>query len=108
MTRAYSSDLRERVIGAVAGGLSARSVSKIFAVSTSSAETPMTAANDLARLGVGRLADQAAACARVRPNNPIKKYEVHCDCASAAFKPDRCRGRGYYGRSKTCSMAARV
>jgi transposase len=37
MTRAYSSDLRERVIGAVAGGLSARSVSKIFAVSTSSA-----------------------------------------------------------------------
>jgi hypothetical protein len=28
MTRAYSSDLRERVIGAVAGGLSARSVSK--------------------------------------------------------------------------------
>jgi transposase-like protein len=37
MTRAYSSDLRERVIGAVAGGLSARSVSKIFAVSASSA-----------------------------------------------------------------------
>jgi hypothetical protein len=35
MTRAYSSDLRERVIGAVAGGLSARSVSKIFAVSAS-------------------------------------------------------------------------
>jgi hypothetical protein len=33
MTRAYSSDLRERVIGAV--GLSARSVSKIFAVSAS-------------------------------------------------------------------------
>src|SRR5450756_368051 len=31
------SDLRERVIGAVAGGLSARSVSKIFAVSASSA-----------------------------------------------------------------------
>ena len=26
MTRAYSSDLRERVIGAVAGGFSARSV----------------------------------------------------------------------------------
>ncbi len=37
MTRAYTSDLRERVIGAVAGGLSARSVSKIFAVSASSA-----------------------------------------------------------------------
>src|ERR1039457_6074436 len=37
MTRAYSSDLRERVIGAVAGGLSARFVSKIFAVSASSA-----------------------------------------------------------------------
>ena len=37
MTRAYSSDLRERVIGAVADGLSARSVSKIFAVSASSA-----------------------------------------------------------------------
>jgi transposase len=37
MTRAYSSDLRERVIGAVVGGLSARSVSKIFAVSASSA-----------------------------------------------------------------------
>jgi transposase len=37
MTRAYSSDLRERVIGAVAGGLSARSVSKIFVVSASSA-----------------------------------------------------------------------
>ena len=37
MTRAYSSDLRERVIGAVAGGLSARSVAKVFAVSASSA-----------------------------------------------------------------------
>jgi transposase len=36
MTRAYSSDLRERVIGAVAGGLSARSVAKVFAVSASS------------------------------------------------------------------------
>jgi hypothetical protein len=35
MTPAYSSDLRERMIGAVAGGLSARSVSKIFAVSAS-------------------------------------------------------------------------
>jgi transposase len=31
------SDLRERVIGAVAGGLSARSVAKVFAVSASSA-----------------------------------------------------------------------
>jgi transposase len=28
MTRAYSADLRERVIGSVAGGLSARSVAK--------------------------------------------------------------------------------
>ena len=37
MTRAYSSDLRARVIGAVAGGLSARSVAKVFAVSASSA-----------------------------------------------------------------------
>ena len=37
MTRAYSSDLRQRVIGAVAGGLSARSVAKVFAVSASSA-----------------------------------------------------------------------
>lgn len=37
MTRAYSSDLRERVIGAVAGGVSARSVAKVFAVSASSA-----------------------------------------------------------------------
>jgi transposase len=37
MTRAYSSDLRERVICAVAGGLSARSVAKVFAVSASSA-----------------------------------------------------------------------
>ena len=35
MTRAYSSDLRERVICAVAGGLSARSVAKVFAVSAS-------------------------------------------------------------------------
>lgn len=37
MTRAYSPDLRERVIGAVAGGLSARSVAKVFRVSASSA-----------------------------------------------------------------------
>jgi len=37
MTRAYSEDLRERVIGAVAGGLSARSTAKVFAVSASSA-----------------------------------------------------------------------
>ncbi|GEC17308.1 IS630 transposase-related protein [Nitrobacter winogradskyi] len=37
MTRAYSSDLRERVIGAVAGGLSATSVAKVFSVSASSA-----------------------------------------------------------------------
>jgi len=37
MTRAYSADLRERVIGSVAGGLSARSVAKVFAVSASSA-----------------------------------------------------------------------
>lgn len=37
MSRAYSSDLRERVIAAVAGGLSARSVAKVFAVSASSA-----------------------------------------------------------------------
>ena len=37
MTRAYSCDLRERVIGAVAGGVSARSVAKVFAVSASSA-----------------------------------------------------------------------
>lgn len=37
MTRAYSSDLRQRVIGAVVGGLSARSVAKVFAVSASSA-----------------------------------------------------------------------
>ncbi len=37
MTRAYSSDLRQRVIGAVASGLSARSVAKVFAVSASSA-----------------------------------------------------------------------
>lgn len=37
MTRAYSSDLRERVSGAVAGGLSATSVAKVFSVSASSA-----------------------------------------------------------------------
>lgn len=37
MTRAYSSDLRERVIDAVAGGLSATSVAKVFSVSASSA-----------------------------------------------------------------------
>ncbi len=37
MTRAYSSDLRERVIGAVLGGLSATSVAKVFSVSASSA-----------------------------------------------------------------------
>ena len=37
MTRAYSADLRERVIGSVTGGLSARSVAKVFAVSASSA-----------------------------------------------------------------------
>ena len=37
MRRAYSSDLRERVIEAVVGGLSARSVAKVFAVSASSA-----------------------------------------------------------------------
>jgi transposase len=37
MTRAYSSNLRERVIGAVAGGLSATSVAKVFSVSASSA-----------------------------------------------------------------------
>ena len=37
MTRAYSADLRERVIGSVAGGLSARSVAKVFPVSASSA-----------------------------------------------------------------------
>lgn len=37
MTRAYSSDLRERVIGAVAGGLSATSAAKVFSVSASSA-----------------------------------------------------------------------
>lgn len=37
MSRAYSSDLRERVIAAVAGDLSARSVAKVFAVSASSA-----------------------------------------------------------------------
>lgn len=37
MSRAYSSDLRERVIGAVVGGLSARTVAKVFAVSASSA-----------------------------------------------------------------------
>lgn len=37
MTRAYSSDLRERVICAVAGGLSARSAAKVFSVSASSA-----------------------------------------------------------------------
>lgn len=37
MTRAYSSDLRERVIGAVAGGLSATSVAMVCSVSASSA-----------------------------------------------------------------------
>lgn len=37
MTRTYSSDLRERVIGAVAGDRSAHSVVKVFAVSASSA-----------------------------------------------------------------------
>ncbi len=37
MTRAYSSDLRERVIGAVAGGLSATSAAKVFSMSASSA-----------------------------------------------------------------------
>lgn len=37
MTWAYSSDLRERVIGAVASGLSATSAAKVFSVSASSA-----------------------------------------------------------------------
>jgi transposase len=37
MTRAYSSDLRQRVIGAVAGGVSATSAAKVFSVSASSA-----------------------------------------------------------------------
>jgi transposase len=37
MTRAYSEGLREREIRAVAGGLSARSTAKVFAVRASSA-----------------------------------------------------------------------
>jgi transposase len=37
MTKAYSSDLRQRVIGAVAGGVSATSAAKVFSVSASSA-----------------------------------------------------------------------
>lgn len=37
MSRAYSSDLRERVIGAVSGGVSATSAAKVFSVSASSA-----------------------------------------------------------------------
>ncbi len=37
MTRAYSSDLRQRVIGAVTGGVSATSAAKVFSVSASSA-----------------------------------------------------------------------
>ena len=37
MTRAYSSDLRQRVIGAVSGGISATSTAKVFSVSASSA-----------------------------------------------------------------------
>ena len=37
MTRAYSADLRERVIRTVAGGLSARATAKVFVVSVSSA-----------------------------------------------------------------------
>lgn len=37
MTKAYSSDLRERVIGSVAGGVSATSAAKVFSVSASSA-----------------------------------------------------------------------
>lgn len=37
MTKFYSADLRERVIKAVLGGLSARSVARVFSVSESSA-----------------------------------------------------------------------
>jgi transposase len=37
MTKAYSSDLRERVSGAVTGGVSATSAAKVFSVSASSA-----------------------------------------------------------------------
>ena len=37
MARAYSSDLRQRVIGAVAGGVSATSAARVFSVSASSA-----------------------------------------------------------------------
>ncbi|MBO0757811.1 MAG: helix-turn-helix domain-containing protein, partial [Bradyrhizobiaceae bacterium] len=36
MARAYSLDLRERVVGAVIGGQSCRSVAKTFGVSVSS------------------------------------------------------------------------
>lgn len=37
MPRAYSQDLRDRVIGAVAGGSSARSAARVFGVSASTA-----------------------------------------------------------------------
>ncbi|ABE64642.1 putative transposase of insertion sequence ISRm2011-2, orfA protein [Nitrobacter hamburgensis X14] len=37
MAKVYSADLRERVIKAVLGGLSARSVARVFSISESSA-----------------------------------------------------------------------
>jgi transposase len=37
MTKSYSADLRERVVGAIEGGASARSAARVFSISASSA-----------------------------------------------------------------------
>lgn len=87
MPRAYSQDLRERVIGAVASGSSARSAARVFGVSASTAvkwvdrwrRTGSTAAKRMggyARPPLDEHADVVLALIAARPDLTIEEVRL--------------------------------